>query len=88
MHLVGFITKKFVTMQHGHVNVKYKINVRRSVELRLKGLLALQNYILCLYVLPQGTHARTHRYWEAYYCATEPHPDLSGHFHFLQQLTG
>jgi hypothetical protein len=22
MHLVGFITKKFVTMQHGHMNVK------------------------------------------------------------------
>ena len=25
VHLVGFITKKFVTMQHGHVNVKKKI---------------------------------------------------------------
>jgi hypothetical protein len=23
VHLVGFITKKFVTMQHGHLNVKY-----------------------------------------------------------------
>jgi hypothetical protein len=22
VHLVGFITKKFVTMQHGHMNVK------------------------------------------------------------------
>ena len=36
------------------------------------------------------THARTHSYWEAYYCTTEPHPELSGHFHFhfLQQLAG
>ena len=25
VHLVGFIIKKFVTMQHGHVNVKYVI---------------------------------------------------------------
>ena len=23
VHLLGFIIKKFVTMQHGHVNVKY-----------------------------------------------------------------
>ena len=23
VHLVGFIMKKFVTMQHGHMNVKY-----------------------------------------------------------------
>jgi len=23
VHLVGFITKQFVTMQHGHVNVKF-----------------------------------------------------------------
>jgi len=22
VHLVGFVTKKFVTMQHGHMNVK------------------------------------------------------------------
>jgi hypothetical protein len=25
VHLVGFIIKKFVTMQHGHMNVKKKI---------------------------------------------------------------
>jgi len=27
LHLVGFIIKKFVTMQHGHVNVKLQITV-------------------------------------------------------------
>ena len=26
VHLVGFITKKFVTMQHGHMNVKLVIS--------------------------------------------------------------
>ena len=24
VHLVGFVTKKFVTMQHGHMNLKLK----------------------------------------------------------------
>jgi len=26
VHLVGFIVKKFVAMQHGHVNVKFNCN--------------------------------------------------------------
>jgi len=28
VHLVGFITKKFVTMQHGHMNVKFRWKFR------------------------------------------------------------
>ena len=36
MHLVGFIVKKFVTMQHGHVNVKY-------VQVRFGGLFTGHN---------------------------------------------
>ena len=27
MHLVGFIIKKFVTMQHGHMNVKTELDL-------------------------------------------------------------
>ena len=27
VHLVGFVIKKFVTMQHGHMNVKIKVCV-------------------------------------------------------------
>jgi len=34
-------------------------NVRMLLELRVKGQLALHNYILGLYVLPQGTRTRT-----------------------------
>ena len=33
VHLVGFVIKKFVTMQHGHVNVKKKKLVPRYVIL-------------------------------------------------------
>jgi len=36
VHLVGFITRKFVTM-HGHVNVKWLFNVRIA-SLRKKNL--------------------------------------------------
>jgi hypothetical protein len=27
VHLVGFVTKKFVTMQHGHMNVKFHVTI-------------------------------------------------------------
>ena len=47
-------------------------------------------YLVSLRTAPGDTHTHTHtlRYREAYYCSTEPHPDLSGHFHFLQQFAG
>ena len=27
VHLAGFITNKFVTMQHGHMNLKFSLNI-------------------------------------------------------------
>jgi len=31
VHLVGFVTKKFVTMQHGHMNAKLSVVCFKSV---------------------------------------------------------
>jgi len=47
VHLFGFITKKFVTMHHGHMNVKFilissHLRVSRNVAKKLP-----QFYVFC-----------------------------------------
>jgi len=46
LHLVGFITKKFVTM-HGHTNVKYDIDLLASQEKLLHLWNESLSYIIC-----------------------------------------
>jgi hypothetical protein len=68
---------------------KIKNNILTSLELQWRHYLLYRTTSCVSMCCPRAhAHARTLRYYEAYHCATEPHPDLSGHFHFLQQLAG